>query len=230
MLKPKRKIVKKELKQDALISTYAQVVDYYDKHKRNIGIGITVVVVGVLGITAYLNNQETNNGKASAELGKVISFFDSGNYRLAVDGAPEMNVPGLRSIVDNFGGTTAGNHARFYLASALYNLGEYAKALDEFSSYDGQGDMLRIARLSGMAACYEAMNDYARAAEHYESAALLVGTDASVPENLNHAARNFALSGDKEKALELYERLKKDHSTSAFGREADRYIAQLSVS
>jgi tetratricopeptide (TPR) repeat protein len=230
MLKPKRKLVRKELKQDALISTYAQAVDFYERNKKAIGIAITVVVVAAFGVIAYFNNQETNNEKASAELGKVVAFFDSGNYRMAVDGAPEMNIPGLQSIVDNFGGTTAGNHARFYLGSSLFHLGEYSRALEEFSSYDGQGDILRIARLAGMAACHEAMKDYRKAGEYYESAATLVGTDIAAPENLNHAARNYALSGDREKAIELYERLKKNHSTTVFGREADRYIAQLTIS
>jgi tetratricopeptide (TPR) repeat protein len=213
-----------------LISTYAQTVDFYEKNKKSIGIGVAVLVVAVFAIVAYVNNQETNNEKASAELAKVVSYFDSGNYRLAVDGAPEMNVPGLRSIVDNFGGTTSGNHARFYLASALYNLGEYEAALEEFSSFDGSGDMLRIARLAGMASCYEALKNYREAAEHYENAASLVPTDVSVPENLYHAARNFALGGNKERAIELYERLKKNHSTNTYGREADRHIAQLTVS
>ncbi len=152
MLKPKRKIVKKELKQDALISTYANVVNFYEKNKKFIGIGLVVVALSVLGILAYRNNQTTNNEKASAELAKVISFFDAGNYRLAVDGAPEMNVSGLKAIVENFGSTTSGNHARFYLASALFHLGEYDQALEEFSSYDGQGEIFQISRLAGMAA------------------------------------------------------------------------------
>ena len=213
-----------------MISTYAEVVVVYEKNKKPIGIGIAVLVLAVLGIIAYMNNQDTNNEKASAELAKVAPFFDSGNYRLAVDGAPEMNVPGLRSIVDNFGGTTSGNHARFYLASSLYNLGEYSQALDEFSAYSGSGDILRIARLAGMGACSEALKDHRKAAEYYENAATLVSTDVTVPENLNHAARNYALSGNKEKAIELYERLKKNHATTVFGRDADRFIAQLTIS
>jgi hypothetical protein len=46
---------------------------------------------------------------------------------------------------------------------------------------------------------------------------------------LNNAARNYALAGDKAKAIELYKRLKKNFPTTTFGREADRYVAQLSV-
>jgi len=230
MLKPKRKIVKKELKQDALISTYAKIVNFYETNKKYISIGLVVVVLSVLGVVAYLNNQTTNNEKASADLAKVVPFFDAGNYRLAVDGAPEMNVSGLKAIVENFGGTTAGNHARFYLASALFHLGEYDQALEEFSSFDGLGDVLQVSRLAGMAACYEAKKDFRNAAEQYERAGSLFGTDVFAPENLSHAARNFALSGDKEKAIELYEKVKKNHPTTAFGRDADRHISQLSVS
>jgi tetratricopeptide (TPR) repeat protein len=230
MLKPKRKIVKKELKQDALISTYARTINFYEANKKSIGIGLLVVVLSVLGVVAYRNNQATNNEKATAELAKVISYFDEGNYRLAVDGAPEMNVSGLKAIVENFGGTTSGNHARFYLASALLHLGEYDYALEVFKAYDGQGDMLSVSRLAGMAACYEAKKEFRNAGEYYESAASLIGTDVAAPQNLSNAARNFALSGNKERAIELYENLKKNHPTTTFGREADRYIAELLVS
>jgi predicted negative regulator of RcsB-dependent stress response len=230
MLKPKKKIVKKELKQDKLISTYAQAVNFYDKNKKYLSIGVVVLALAIFGIIAYQNNQTTNNEKASAELAKVIPFFDAGNYRLAVDGAPEMNVSGLKALVDNFGGTVSGNHARFYLASSLFQLGEYDAALEEFSEFDGEGEMLQVSRLSGIAACYEAKKDFRRAAEYYESAGTLVGTDVAAPENLSNAARNFALSGDKEKAIELYEKVKKNHPTTVFGREADRFITQLSFS
>ena len=41
--------------------------------------------------------------------------------------------------------------------------------------------------------------------------------------------RNYARAGEKEKALDLYRRLKKNYPTTTYGRDADRFIEQLSV-
>ena len=229
MLRPKKKISKRELKQDALITSYAKLSSLYAERKKQIAPVVTVVVVLILGVVVYQNNRAANNEKASADLGRVFSYFDAGQYELAIDGIPEKNVPGIKNIVENYGGTPAGGMARFYLASAYYCLGMYNEALEQFEDLGGEGQRLTVARLSGMAGCYESKQKYAEAAEYYEKAATTFADDISAAENLNNAARNRALAGDKEKAIELYKKLKKSYPTTSFGREADRFISQLSV-
>jgi tetratricopeptide (TPR) repeat protein len=229
MLKPKKKIAKKELRQDALISTYAKLVQGYEEKKklvRWVMIGIVVVVAGILIINT---NRSANEARAAADLGKVFSYVDREDFETALNGVPERNIPGLISIVENYGGTPSGDLARYYAATSLFRLGRYEEALNYFEDFSGTGDFLKVARLSGLGACYEAMGNHASAAEQFERAALLVGTDAAVPENLFHAARNYAAAGQKEKAIELYRKLKEDHPNSTFGREADRFISQLSA-
>jgi tetratricopeptide (TPR) repeat protein len=229
MLRPKKKITKRELKQDALITSYANFTAWYAGHKKQVGTVLTVAVVVVLGVVVYLNNQATNNEKASTDLAKVYSFFDGGQYQQAIDGIPERNIPGLKSIVENYGGTRSGDMARFYLASAYYSMGKYDDALEQFEDTGDLGPRLGVARLSGMAGCYEARQKYSEAGEYYEKAATAYADDINAAENLNNAARSYASAGNKEKALELYKKLKKSYPTTSFGREADRFISQLSV-
>lgn len=229
MLRPKKKISKRELKQDALITTYAEVTGFYEEHKREISIGITALVVVVLASVVYFKNRSDNNEQALTQLGSVYAFFDAGQYQLAVDGVPERNIQGLKSIVENYGNSHAGEIAKFYLASAYYQLGNYDEALKNFEECSPGDELLVTSRLSGMADCYEAKGSYREAAEYFERAAVKNPKDVNVPENLSNAARNYAQAGEKDKALDLYRRLKKNFPTTTFGRDADRYIAQLSV-
>jgi len=234
MLKPKKKITHKEMKQDTLITTYAKVTGYYDENKKYINYVFTAVVVIVIGIVIYLNNHRSNNVKAATELGKIFNIYDAAandprQYTVAVEGQPERGIMGLRSIVDNYGSTVSGELARFYLANSYLHLGKYDDALKQFDSFSSDNDLLSAAALAGIGACYEGKNDYASAAKKYEKAANAISNQAVTPDYLNSAARCYGISGEKERAVELLKRIKKEYPKSAVARDVDRYISQYSV-
>lgn len=229
MLNPKKKITKRELKEDALISTYAKTMTFYERNKRYISIGLTSLVAVIILIVVLVNNRNANNEKAAAELGKVLPIFDGNQFQQAVDGVPERNITGLKSIVDNYGNSTAGESARFYLANAYYNLGRYDDALAQFDDYSPNDDVLAVSRLAGIASCYEGKGQPAEAGSNFEKAATKYADDIAAAENLAHAARNYTQAGNKERALELYKKIKKDYPKSAAARDVDKFIAQLSV-
>ncbi|MEW6510592.1 MAG: tetratricopeptide repeat protein [Bacteroidota bacterium] len=229
MLRPKKKLSKRELKTDALVTTYVKATTFYEQNKRPISIGVTALAVIILATVVFFKNRADNNEKAAIQLSGIFQAFDAGQYRTAIDGVPEKNIPGLKSIVENYGNSEAGELARFYLANAEFNTGNYAEALAQFRACSVSDEMLEVSRLAGMGACYEAMGDHASAAEYFESAATSYSKDVSAAENLSHAARNYGEAGEKDKAIELYRRIKKNYPTTTFAREADRFISQLSV-
>ncbi len=229
MLRPKKKISKRELKQDTLVTTYVTVTTFYDTYKKQISIGVTALVVLIIASVVFLKNRTENNDRAMTQLGEVFQYYDNGQYQVAIDGVPERNVAGLKSIVENYGGTTSGHLARFYLANAYFQLGNYDEALKNYEDFSSSDELLAVSRLSGIGECYEAKGMHKEAAESFEQAATKYPKDAATAENLNNAARNFGQAGDKEKAIELYKRLKKNFPVSSYAREADRFIAELSV-
>jgi TolA-binding protein len=229
MLRSKKKISKRELKEDKLVTWYVNVTTWYEKHKKNISIAITVLVLAIVATVVFIKNRSDNNERAMAQLGDVYALFDSGQYQAAIDGIPERNIPGLKSIVENYGSSPSGELARFYLANAYYQMGRYDEALRQFEDFTASDEMLTVSRYAAMAGCFEAKGAFKEAAENFEKAATKYAKDVNAAENLNNAARNFGLVGDKEKAIELYKRLKKNYPTSVYAREADRFIMQLSV-
>jgi tetratricopeptide (TPR) repeat protein len=235
MLSPKKKITKKEMHHDPLISAYDRATSYYYDNKKLISYALTALVVLVVAIFVYTNNKRANNEKASAELGKVFPVYDAGasdirQYKVAIEGQPDRGIMGLRAIVDNYGSTESGETARFYLATAYFTLGQYDDALRQFDSYSSSNSLLTSGAYAGMARCYEAKKDYDRSAGYYEKAASAFTNASTTPEYLNAAARCYGLAGEKEKALTLFKKLKKDFPASTFAREAERYISQYSAS
>jgi len=229
MLRPKKKISRRELKEDALVATYVKLTSFYEEHKRTISIAVTALVIAVFAVVIYAKNRADNNEKATTALGAIFETYDAGQYQAAVDGSPEKNVMGLRAIVDNYGNSAAGDLARFYLAGAYAHLGKYDEALKDYEDFSPTGELLSVARLSGIASCEESMGRFREAAASFEKAATQYPKDISAAENLNNAARDYGQAGEKDKAIDLYRRVKKNYPNTAFARDADRFIAQLSV-
>jgi tetratricopeptide (TPR) repeat protein len=229
MLKPKKKISKREIKQDALVTTYAKTSAFLETHKKNFGMAIVAIAVVILGTMAYVKYRSDSNERAMAQFAAVHQLFDAAQYQQAIDGIPERNIRGLKQIVDEEGGSRGGELARLLLASSYYQLGQYAEALEQFEKFSPVDGLLEVSRWEGIGQCQEALHVYDKAASAFEKAAGVDAKNPSVAENLNNAARNYGLSGEREKALELYRRLKKNHPTSVYARDVDRYIAQYSL-
>jgi len=229
MLRPKKKITKRELKEDTLVLTYFKVQNLISDYRKQIGI-VAVSAVVLLGAgVVYNNNRTANEQKAAVELGKVFTYFDNGSYKLAVDGIPEKNFIGLKSIADNYGSTPSGELAMYYLANAYYKLDDYDKSLKYFEEFDTDDELLKTSTLSGTAACYEAKGEFLEAAKYFERAARSTSDKVLLPENLANAARDYILAGKKEKAVDIFKRIKKEFPESPQLREAERSLAELSV-
>ena len=229
MLKPKKKISKKEIKEDRLVTTYFEATTWYETNKKIVnGVLVGVVILAIV-VVAYMNNVNSNNQKANTELGKVMSYYDQGKFDVAISGNLQENIRGLQSIVDDYGSTKAGELSKFYLANAYFSQNDYDKALKYFLDVSVKDDMITASAIAGAAACYEVKNDYEKAASAYEKAAFKSTKDVNAAENMFHAARNYLSAGKKEKAAELFKKVKKEFPNSIVAREIDRWIAQASA-
>ncbi len=230
MIKPRKKIKKQELKEDQLVLTYYKAREFVEKNKKVLSYILTGIVILVVGVIIYRNNLKAENERAEALFSKIISYYDNGDYKTAIEGIPQRNIQGLKYIVENYGGTDAGEIATYYLANAYFMLGDYDNALKYFKKYDGSDKLLLSASLAGIASVYEVKGDYKKAAEYFEKAAQKFRENILVPEYLYNSARNYKLAGEREKALRLYERIKKDYPNFSKIRDVEIYIASLKES
>lgn len=229
MLKPKKKITKREIKEDKLVTTYFEATTWYSENKKLISSVLTGVVVVAIAVIVISNNIRANNESATTELGKVMSYYDQGRFEQAISGDPQNNIRGLQAIVDDYGSTESGERAKFLLANSYYVTQQYDKALQYYLDADVSDNLLASSVLAGAAACFEAKGDHEAAASSFEKAAYKAKIDDVIAENLLHAATNYSAAGKKEKALELLRKIKKEYSATSYARDVDLYIAGIST-
>jgi tetratricopeptide (TPR) repeat protein len=226
MLTKKKKLSRKEIKEDKLVTFYYKMRTFYEEFQKNIFIGVGAIAIVALLVYFYIEHKKANNEKASVELARVINVYDAGAYQEAIDGIPNTKIIGLKKLVDIYGSTENGESAKIYLANSYYFLGKFDDAKKYYDDYSGSNDVFKATSFAGLAACYEAKKDYENAAKYYQKAASVNKSNVLNPQYLMYAGIDYLNLGNKEKAKELLDKVKKDFTTSPFSREVDRYLAQ----
>lgn len=227
MLTKRKHLSRKEIKEDKFITAYYKAVQYADTYKTQLLIGVAVVLVAAIGAYFYIDNQQKSNQAASLEFSKVMPMYDAGSFKEAIDGRAAAGIKGLKFIVDEYGSTQQGEVAKIYLANAYYYLGSYDEAMNYYDDYSGDGGIFQASAYAGMAACYEAKENWKDAASYYERAYNEEETNSFNADYLLRAGINYKQIGEAEKAKELLKKLKKDYPQTVASREADRYLVQL---
>jgi TolA-binding protein len=227
MLKPKKGISKREIKEDKLVTTYFETRRWIEENRRLVSYIVAVPIVLALVIWFVANNRRQNNERAATDLAKVYQLYDQGQYKLAVDGIPQENIRGLQSIVDEYGSTHSGEMAKLYLADCYFNLKDYDKAMKLYADVDLSDKLLTSSAIAGEAACYEAKGDHENAAMLYEKAASKYMTALQAPDDLFNAASNYARAGKKDKAVEILNRIKKEFPNTSYARDLERYLVEF---
>ncbi len=215
MLKPQKKISKREIKEDKLVTKYFEARKWIDDNTKilsYVGIGIAgLVIIGFL----WTKSRADSNEKATAMLANLEPYYDEGRYDLAINGVPQEGTQGLQAVVEEHGSTKAGEIAKLYLANSYFALKNYDKALNVYNDISVSDKMITASAYAGMASCYEAKGDFNQAASYFEKAASKNMASVQAPENLQRSATNYAAAGKKEKAIELFQILKKEFPTSS---------------
>ncbi len=225
MLTKKKKLSKKEIKEDKLVSLMVKVENFYEDYKNKIVLYSGILIVAALAAYFYVNQQKAANEEAGLHLSRVMQIFDSGSYLEAIEGRQGTNIIGLKRVVEEFGSTENGETAKIYLAGAYSYLGNYEEAFKYYEDYSGSIDIYKASALAGMAGYYAAKNEYEKAADLYKNAANIVEINAQNPDYLLNSALNYYNAGDKDEARILFEKIKEDYSTSNARREVDKYLA-----
>ena len=227
MLSKRKKLSRKEIKEDGLITFYYKAVGLYGTYKQYFLIGGVAVIAIAAILFFYMNQKKSSNERANVELSRVIPAFDAGMYLESIEGNAQSKVMGLKKIVAEYGNSENGEIAKVYLGHAYFYLGKVDDALKNYEDYDGSNDLFKAAAFAGEASCYEDKNDFEKAAELYRKASSVSEENALNPQYLLFSGIDLLKIKKTAEAKEIFERVKKDFPTTASGREVERYLAQV---
>ena len=120
MLKPRRKIIKKELKKDPYIDFLSRAKNNVDENKKlymRLVLGTVVIIVALL---FFRNNLQNSKDAGAESLGKALVTLASGD----LDNATLQ----FEFIADEYDNNEAGTLAKYYLARAHFNDKDYLAA------------------------------------------------------------------------------------------------------
>ncbi|MFQ5822749.1 MAG: tetratricopeptide repeat protein [bacterium] len=223
MLKPRKRLTKRQIKEDKLVTYYFTANEFLKQNSRLIGTGVFILIISVFVIFLYERNKQDKENQATVQLTKATAEYFQKNY--------ESTVKLLTNLEENLGGTKSAKVATYYLANSYYQLKKYKEAKKFFRKYLERGgdDILEASALSGIAACYEEEGNYVEAAKTYKKAADKYSDGFMAPQNLYNAARCFALADNKEAASNLLSKLIEKYSNSNLKTPAEIFLAELSI-
>ena len=227
MLQKKKKLSKKEIKEDKLLVFYKNAVVFFEENKNKVLTYAGVLVAVAAIVYFYVNQKSESNDKAGLELSRIMPLYDQGAYLEAIEGRQGTNIIGLKKLVEDYSGSENGETAKIYLANSYAFLGNYDEAFKYYEDYGGSIDYFEAASLAGQAGYYAVKEDYEKAANLYLKASKISQINSQNPDYLLNAGIYFLKTGEKEEAKILFNRIKDDYTTSLAYREVDKYLSMI---
>ena len=127
MLKPQRKITRKEIKRDPFLETIDKIEYNFEQNKKtylNIALGLIAVIISV---NVLLNKQGQKDIDSNSALGIALVAFDNQDYENAKFQ--------FETILLDFSGTNSSNIANYYLGKISFENNELIKAESYLNEY-----------------------------------------------------------------------------------------------
>jgi tetratricopeptide (TPR) repeat protein len=227
MLTKKKKLSKKEIKEDKLVSFMVKVEGFYEDYRSKIMLYGGILIAAIVLVYFYMSEQNALNDEAGLELSRVMQIFDSGSYLEAIEGRQGSNIIGLKHIVEEYSGTENGESAKIFLANCYSYLGNYEEAFIYYEDYTGDIPVFRASSLAGMAGYFASKNNYSKAADLYKKAANVTEINPQNPNYLLNGAANFINAGEKDEAKLLLDKITEDYASSEAKKQVDKYLALI---
>jgi tetratricopeptide (TPR) repeat protein len=218
--------------------------DFWDKYSKPItyvGSAIIIIIAAWYGYLFFIKNP---NEQAAAKMifpaeglfGKMATTgFNKDSVNIVLNGGSfdGGNVSGLLKVISKYGGTGAGNRARYMAGACYLQIGEFDKAIKYLKEFDSHGaDQLESRAYIMLGHAYSEKNNKEDALSYYEKAASVNEKDEALSSDaLMMAATYASVVGNDEKAIALFKELKEKYpnSTPAKSGEADKYLAKMGI-
>jgi len=223
VMSPKRRLTKKELKEDKVAEFILQFTKFVQKNLGGvIGVSVGVLIIGI-GIYAYLQSRVKANEEASLALLQVQGGYLQGKYNEVI--------PMFESIVKRYGGTASAKEALVYLGNAHFFLGHYEESkayFERFLKSHSKNEFLNQAAMEGVGVALEGRGDYLQAAKKYEEVSQKYSKDQFVAiQNLFNAGRCYEAANEFSLARTVYQKIIDLYSDSPRVGEAKASLALL---
>jgi tetratricopeptide (TPR) repeat protein len=205
------------------------------ENQKYIFIIIGVAALVILGYLAYEEFvQEPNEAEAANEMFQSQQYFEAALntpgaasdslYNLALSGGEGKY--GFNDIIENYGGTKAGNLARYYAGMAYLSTNQYQEAIDNLDDFDSDDEILGPLAKGGIGDAFLQLKQPKEALGYYEEAASMRTNKFTTPKFLMKAALTAIQLGEANTAEEHLNRIKNEFPDAPEANNVAVYLGQ----
>ena len=185
-------------------STLGKTEMFVEKNKKPLVICVVAVILVVLAIVGWNSLiKEPQEQEALETYYNAEQLSMEEQYKLALEG--DGNFSGLVEVVDEFGGTDAGNLAKYYAGVSCLNTGDYENAVKYLKDFESEDMFVKPLAMGLLGDAYLELDNVAEAAKCYEKAAKETDNMLTSPWLLLKAGYTYEMLENYEKALEMYQ-------------------------
>lgn len=209
----------------SFISRSEQFIENNQKLIIGVVVAIVVVVLAIFGVKKFII--EPRNQKANEMIFVAEQYLAKGDFKSALYGdstSTDRFGVGFLQVIDKYGSTKAGKHAKFEAAICFLRLGQYEDALKYAGKYNGKDQLTPVINemIKGDAEVEKGNND--AAIKHYTKAAKLDSNPITAPFALFKAGVVYLMLEQNSKAVECFQSIKSDYPESSLFTEMDGFI------
>lgn len=211
-----------------IVEVRDQGLDFFERNRTVILGALGLLLALVVGYFIYQTFVKLPAEKAAVEaMAEAQGQFERDSFALALTN-PGGDGLGFLDIVDQYGGTQAGNLANYYAAVSHLNLGNFEASLSYAQDFDAAGELLPAMKYGVIGDAQSELGNMDAAAAAYEDAVDAAGENfTTAGYYLNKLALLQMNQGDNEAALTTFRRLRTEYGNSAEAVNAEKYIVML---
>lgn len=170
---------------------------FWNRNGKYIVYGFAAIVLLVGGYIVYQNYVKgPEEEKATEAIWRAEEFYRADSVRLALNGSGANQ--GFLRIISKYGGTKAGNLARFYAGSCYMKLGDFNNAIKHLKEFSTDDQLLKVRTAGLLGDAYAETGKKNEAVENYKKAGTLFEEDnVNSPEYLFRAGLLYETLGEE---------------------------------
>lgn len=204
--------------------------DFWERYNKHLIIAALAVILLVGGFYGYKNLiQKPKEAKAIDEMFRAEEYFRMDSLNLALNGDGQF--PGFLKIIDKYGGTQAGNLARYYAGVCYVKMGDNANAIKNLKKFSTSARQVQARAYKLLADAYadegkhsDALRYYKKAARHFEDDRMFASEALFLGAYLADKVLN-----DRKEAISLYKEVITKYPGTTRATDAEKYLAQAGV-
>ncbi len=200
---------------------------FIDNNQQLIFGALVAVVLLIGGFFAYNNfYKKPRQQEAVEQIFRAQEQFERDSFALALTN-PGGGYMGFLDIIENYGGTPAGNTARYYAGVSYLNLGKFEAARDYLKDFDAEGNVMPIMKYGALGDAFSELQDFDSAMKNYQRAVDAGENSLLTPYYLKKLGLLHERNGNFAEAKEAYETIRMEYPDSPVGRDIQKYIARV---